>query len=80
MRDMQQNEQVLFLNGEPYRVEGKRNPRWGGHWRRRVLASILLIEACAVVGDFHNDAAGVMKGLQDNFSTWVLSCSAAGFG
>lgn len=54
MKDMPQNEQGLFMNGEPYNVEGKRNPRCGGHWRRRLLACILLIEACVVVPKYAN--------------------------
>jgi hypothetical protein len=49
MKDMPQNQQGLFLNGEPYKAEDKRNPRCGGHRRRRIVACILLIEACLVV-------------------------------
>ena len=49
MEETPQNEQGLFLNGEPYRAEDKRNPRNAGHWRRRIVVCILLIEVCLVV-------------------------------
>jgi hypothetical protein len=49
MKETPQNEQGLFLNGEPYRAEDKRNPRNAGHWRRRIVVCILLIEVCLVV-------------------------------
>lgn len=48
MKDKAQTEPVLLLNGEPYSVEDKRSLRSDGRWRRRLLACILLIEACVV--------------------------------
>ena len=42
-------EPVPLLNGELYSVEGKRRPQLNGRWRKRLLAGILLIEACVVV-------------------------------
>jgi hypothetical protein len=71
MKDMPQNQQVLFLNGQPYRVEDKPNPRCGGHWRRRILACILLIEACVLVpkyahGQFLNVFDSIFSSIQND--------------
>src|SRR5437899_11449342 len=44
-----------------------------------MMQNALVIEACAIIGNLHDDVAGIVEGLQNDFAAGVFSQGAANF-